>query len=1020
MQVLGDSFQSPEAMYLAWCKILTGLDVCLSLLTVALWVFQTYRQTVEDWMKPAETALAAFFIFNYLTKFLKYEFSPDFVLSFDSFIDLSSIVILLLVHNTWLSWSYTRMYSAYTSVDMLVFTLGWNPLDLNEVTLQILLTELKFVSMLVMMAGSMFLVEVLGDIQGFEDQFIEAEMGDISFFSMIYMIMITISTVGFGDLSPATLLGRTLIMGCILYGVVFFANETSRLSELQQQENSGKGRYRTRRKGHAVKHVVIFGGWTGEASTPEISTMLKTLQHDIHSDDLPPDVVLVSSCEPPASFGQLLKSNAGYASRVHLLQGSPFIEEDLDRCRLRHAALCYVMPRLDSTEPEKDDENAILMAASITKVYPKLPFRLILLRPESRNLAMRFNINRRNSFSLFEFKANLLAQSVRCPGLSTVLLSLAGHDPKSCSDKLRKAHPWINEYNAGAEHTVFGGMLKEEFCGISFTSCVKKVYTATQALLIACQVGSHVVTNPGRKLIVEENMVVFFIAKSRAQLQSAIQPGSDWKRMINKMRLQATNPDELLDLHSSFHFLRASSTPTTPTTKQDLEPEKSLDVEEFMDADAEVPGTPYDVEYATDKPHWMEGKKKIATAAKKAALVVRLGSRFTAISSDKIAETEMREFHFRPPPAGVVPTLPGLLSCNKGHIVMLAVGERLNQQITAFLQPLRSSSILVWKEIIVVSNDATMPWRSFEKFEGVHFIFGDPKSYQTLKKAAIEDAEKVVILDSFRPCPDNALLDKNTVLCCGVVRGYLQRFPASDISVLTVLNNPDSIKQIAQNVSGELSHRARARHTTQWQRMRDLTDLRRAPSFGHVSRFLMSWNKIELYPPHLHPQFVSGDSMSLTDLVGWAGHAYNLPGFMELMECLLLPEGIDGDFPMPSMLWMMDLEMFPNKFATWGEMAEYCIDTGAIPLACSKDSDAGVLVKRHRYVVTNPSSDTNMAGIHEVMVLAPPRWAYSNSIANPIIQTFSSRRARTDAYYMLMAWQALVKSRSSTPVANLS
>lgn len=52
-------------------------------------------------------------------------------------------------------------------------------------------------------------MEFLGDIESFHDRFLPSGMGDISFHQMCYFVTVTISTIGYGDFSPKTILGRS-------------------------------------------------------------------------------------------------------------------------------------------------------------------------------------------------------------------------------------------------------------------------------------------------------------------------------------------------------------------------------------------------------------------------------------------------------------------------------------------------------------------------------------------------------------------------------------------------------------------------------------------------------------------------------------------------------------------------------------------------------------------------------------------------------------------------------------------
>lgn len=68
-------------------------------------------------------------------------------------------------------------------------------------------------------AGTMWILEGLGDLEGYADHYMLSGMGEISFFQMVYFTFMTISTVGYGDYSPTTVFSRTFIVFATLGGV---------------------------------------------------------------------------------------------------------------------------------------------------------------------------------------------------------------------------------------------------------------------------------------------------------------------------------------------------------------------------------------------------------------------------------------------------------------------------------------------------------------------------------------------------------------------------------------------------------------------------------------------------------------------------------------------------------------------------------------------------------------------------------------------------------------------------------
>ena len=86
----------------------------------------------------------------------------------------------------------------------------------------------------------------------------QSGMGRISFFQMCYFAFITISTVGYGDYSPKTFLGRLFIFFATVGGVAFFSVVSIDFLELQRLEASGKGKYRpSPRRGMRNGHILV-------------------------------------------------------------------------------------------------------------------------------------------------------------------------------------------------------------------------------------------------------------------------------------------------------------------------------------------------------------------------------------------------------------------------------------------------------------------------------------------------------------------------------------------------------------------------------------------------------------------------------------------------------------------------------------------------------------------------------------------------------------------------------------------
>eukprot|EP00854_Cymbomonas_tetramitiformis_P017646 gene17646-21022_t len=538
---LGDAISFPEGASIVAANALFKLGNALfSAFTVYLWVHKTYERKVENNFAVAENVMCVYFMLNFLICFLKHEFKPPYIFNVEALIEVLSVVPLLLQdvdgYRTWLSWSFIRVHCVYKEL-VHISTLGYNPLHLSDISIQMYLSLFKFLDMLVLMSGAMLIFEVLGPIEKLEDKFFDCDMGEVSFLAMVYFIVTTISTVGYGDLSPKTLLGRFLAIGSIMYGVVFFSVETGVILKLQKMEESGMGRF-TPSKGKCA-HAIVFGGAVDTCSINLLKAFLDELCNPATtgSDKLTPDVVLMGCGDVTPDMREMLKTPM-FKKAVTYLHGSPLKEEDLERCAITKCDMYFILPNMNvaNNHMDKEDENNIIIAAAIIKAFPTVPMRLMLLRPQNRKLALKFNVKRSFCYSLNEFKANLIAQSFRCPGMPTVLLSLA-RLPAPLDENLIAAEPWVEEFNNGCENQLYGTLLDDRFVGLDFCSAAALAYKTNGSLLIACQCGGRVVTNPGSKVKIVKETVVFLLSRSRLHVQ-ALSADASWRSVFRKNRFE--------------------------------------------------------------------------------------------------------------------------------------------------------------------------------------------------------------------------------------------------------------------------------------------------------------------------------------------------------------------------------------------------------------------------------------------------------------------------------------------------
>jgi len=94
---------------------------------------------------------------------------------------------------------------------------------------------------------------------------------NFSLFDSVWFVFVTVATVGYGDISPKSILGQISGVVMILVGVTFFGAKSSEISALYQKLMAGYGTFSKGGKGRLrfskslTTHVIVTGEVTEKA-----------------------------------------------------------------------------------------------------------------------------------------------------------------------------------------------------------------------------------------------------------------------------------------------------------------------------------------------------------------------------------------------------------------------------------------------------------------------------------------------------------------------------------------------------------------------------------------------------------------------------------------------------------------------------------------------------------------------------------------------------------------------------------
>ncbi len=295
---------------------------------------------------------------------------------------------------------------------------------------------------------------------------------DISFVSGIWWSIVTLTTVGYGDISPSSAGGRTVAAIIMFFGIgllgMLSANLATIMISNRIRENKGMGTT------DLTEHVILCE-WNHRSRS-----VLKEIRADIKTKKTP--VVLIADiAEKPTDDPLLFFING------------PANEETLEKANLKEAATVVVLGD-DSIDPTSRDAKVVLTTLTIETINPDAYTVVEIVDKVNEQHCQRANADEIIVGS--ELSSHLLATAAMDHGMSTIVSELIssryGNDLFSI--------PSPKNYIGKKFMDVLIGMKKEH-----------------QATVLGIQKGKggEVMTNPAQDYLLTEGDLLVLMAKKR-------------------------------------------------------------------------------------------------------------------------------------------------------------------------------------------------------------------------------------------------------------------------------------------------------------------------------------------------------------------------------------------------------------------------------------------------------------------------------------------------------------------------
>lgn len=674
------------------------------------------------------------------------------------------------------------------------------------------------------------------------------------------------------------------------------------------------------------------------------------------------------------------------------------------------AVICLVLPDVDASSPDTEDSISVMMALTMSRHFPGLRLRIMLLEPEGAKNAALLSIAFPRCFSAHEMKSAIFAKNTHIVGLVTFLSGLmqsrVDHYSTDQLEKLSRADTkrhWRLEYAQSMKRSLIGFVISPYLANMTFPAVARKVYEDSRGgvLLIAVAQDGQLILNYD-DIIQVDQVVVAIASKEKHCMPFAECQGNilkEWRFQFLHARSQRLKTD----LHKSEH--------PGKTGEALLLHQPGMDRRWFLSKTA--------------------GRPRRTAAEGVSSFQVDAMVRQVSQDSDvKVGRLKGMMGHEAPRAA---PDLDSL----KAHprltvlVVFHEESQPIWEQVVCFLHYFHQQSKILDKTIIVLSG-VHPPSSILEEWEDQSccFLVGKLTNTKNLMHAGVEAARNVIIMGRKRP--EESVKLRTTALAdaeCVTLAGYIEQALAqqnaitgwrASQSVLYEFGYTDSVFLTGHLF--EVAQRPAAMRLAKRLGKTLVVENSEAPTVASSRRSGLGSNKqgtrmdrlnrdLDKGSFALNESFAAGQAFTLDFFGGLLGHIYKFPASIEFLQMVLMPDRTDQR----SELWQVPC---PTEWVgrTFGSLVLELLQESsserkafgnwsgcAVPVALYRQSrDRFLTPSSSGFTSTLPGFDSQLEASDLITVVAPksfieaqPRVTRSNWVDSTTFASEASLSSET-------------------------
>ncbi|MCK5076548.1 MAG: NAD-binding protein [Calditrichia bacterium] len=249
-----------------------------------------------------------------------------------------------------------------------------------------------------------------------------------SFSQAVWWVLVTITTVGYGDIVPNTEVGQFVGVFVIFTGIALVSLLTATISSVfvTQKLREEKGLEQI-----TVKNHIIICGWNRTAEQI-ISVIFKNRENQ--------PLVIVNQLAEEMVQNLIYKFKG---KPLHYVRGDFAHEEILNLANIQHAKTVIIIPNSITGSNQISDEKTILTAFTVKAIQPKIKVYTHIMDKENAAYLKKAQVD--DYIISDDFSGMLMGEMVTEPGVSQSLSAIMGKEQNEHITRLPVAEEHVGK-----------------------------------------------------------------------------------------------------------------------------------------------------------------------------------------------------------------------------------------------------------------------------------------------------------------------------------------------------------------------------------------------------------------------------------------------------------------------------------------------------------------------------------------------------------------------------------------------